>query len=195
MNFDRLRHIAERAEIGEHREALYAVTIPERRGAFLDFCKRLGDHAVTEFNYRVGDADEAHVFVGIALEGGRDTRAAFQAQLEAAGLSVVDMSANEVAKLHIRFMVGGRAGRPDERLLRFEFPERPGALMRFLDAMGDRWNLTLFHYRNHGAAFGRVLAGIEVPRAQEADFERFLSDLGYAWQDERDNPAYALFLR
>jgi threonine dehydratase len=195
MNFDRLRHVAERAEIGEQREALYAVTIPERKGAFRDFCSQLGDHSVTEFNYRIGDVDEAHLFLGVALEGGADTRIAFQAHLEAAGLQIVDMSANEMAKLHIRFMVGGRAGRPDERLLRFEFPERPGALLRFLAAMGDRWNLSLFHYRNHGAAFGRVLAGIEVPETDASDFERFLTELGYAWWDERENPAYSLFLR
>jgi threonine dehydratase len=195
MNFDRLRHVAERAELGEHREALFAVTIPERRGAFADFCQLLGGLVVTEFNYRHGHTDDAHVFVGLGLDGGPAVRDAFSAKLEHAGLRVVDMTENEMAKLHVRFMVGGRFQARDERLLRFEFPERPGALMRFLTAIGGRWNLSLFHYRNHGAAFGRVLAGIQIPAGDDLLFRRFLEDLGYAFTEETDNPAYSLFLR
>jgi threonine dehydratase len=194
MNFDRLRHVAERAELGEQHEALFAVTIPERPGAFRDLCGQLGDLTVTEFNYRYGDEREAHIFMGVGLHG-PGARQDFEERLGSSGLPVMDMTGNEMAKLHIRFMVGGRAPTPDERLLRFEFPERPGALMRFLSAMGDRWNLSLFHYRNHGAAFGRVLAGMQVPADDEAAFQRFLEELGYAWQDETDNPAYPLFLR
>jgi threonine dehydratase len=195
MNFDRLRHVAERAELGEQREALFAVTIAEQPGSFRNFCRLLGKLTVTEFNYRFGRRDEAHVFVGVGLDGGTSARERFKHELESAGLTVTDMSGNEMAKLHVRFMVGGRAPAEDERLLRFEFPERPGALMRFLDTLGDRWNLTLFHYRNHGAAFGRVLAGIQVPTGGGADFQRFLDDLGYEWEDETANPAYTLFLR
>jgi threonine dehydratase len=194
MNFDRLRHVAERAEIGEHREALLAVTIPERPGAFQSLCRALGDHAVTEFNYRFGGTDAAHVFVGVGLSGRASERGALVEGLSAAGFDVVDMTGNEMAKLHVRFMVGGRARMPDERLLRFEFPERPGALMRFLDSAGSRWNISLFHYRNHGAAYGRVLAGLQVPSEDEADFDRFLRELGYRWIEETGNPANALFL-
>jgi threonine dehydratase len=194
MNFDRLRHVAERAEIGEHREALLAVTIPERPGAFQSLCRALGDHAVTEFNYRFGGMDAAHVFVGVGLSGRASERGSLVEALSAAGFDVVDMTGNEMAKLHVRFMVGGRARMPDERLLRFEFPERPGALMRFLDSAGGRWNISLFHYRNHGAAYGRVLAGLQVPSEDEAEFDRFLRDLGYRWIEETGNPANALFL-
>jgi threonine dehydratase len=195
MNFDRLRHVAERAELGEQREALFAVTIPERPGSFRSFCERLGPVSVTEFNYRYGDDTDAHVFVGVALEPGRTTRDAFAAGLRASGYEVIDMSGNEMAKLHVRFMVGGRAATEDERLVRFEFPERPGALLDFLNAMGNRWNLTLFHYRNHGDAFGRVLAGMQVPAEDGGTFERFLQDVGHEYVDETANPAYPLFLR
>jgi threonine dehydratase len=195
MNFDRLRHVAERAELGEHREAIFAISIPEQRGAFRDFCQRLGKRQVTEFNYRYASADAAHIFLGLALDGGEAERATFVTQLEDAGLAVLDITGNEIAKLHVRFMVGGRAGASDERLLRFEFPERPGALMRFLTAMGGRWNLSLFHYRNHGSAVGRVLAGMQVPPGDDAAFQAFLDDLGYAWVDETENAAYQLFLR
>jgi threonine dehydratase len=195
MNFDRLRHVAERAEIGEHREALLAVTIPERPGAFRSLCRALGDHAVTEFNYRYGDREAAHVFVGVGLSGARSEREAVMDGLREAGFEVVDMTGNELAKLHVRFMVGGRAEMANERLFRFEFPERPGALERFLESVGGRWNISLFHYRNHGAAFGRVLAGLEVPPTEEGELARFLQELGYPWIDESANPAARLFFR
>jgi threonine dehydratase len=194
MNFDRLRHVAERAEIGEQREALLAVTIPERVGAFQSLCRALGDHSVTEFNYRYGASEAAHVFVGVGLSGRGEARARLMDDLRAADFDVVDMSGNEMAKLHVRFMVGGRAERRNERLFRFEFPERPGALVRFLDAIGGRWNISLFHYRNHGAAFGRVLAGLEVPIDDADGLARFLEDLGYGYVEETGNPAAALFL-
>ncbi|GAG06669.1 unnamed protein product, partial [marine sediment metagenome] len=189
MNFDRLRHVAERAQIGENREALLAVTIPERPGAFQDLCRALGDRAVTEFNYRYGGADAAHVFVGVGLSGDATERERVMDGLRRADFEVVDMSGNELAKLHVRFMVGGRATRPNERFFRFEFPERPGALARFLASVGGRWNISLFHYRNHGAAFGRVLAGLEVPGGDGAELDRLLTELGYPWVEETGNPA------
>jgi threonine dehydratase len=195
MNFDRLRHVAERAELGEHREALFAVTIPERPGSFKDFCNVLGKLPVTEFNYRYGRSDEAHIFVGVGLSQGRAQSKEIFDRLTAAKLLVVDMTHNEMAKLHVRFMVGGRAPADQERLVRFEFPERPGALMQFLTQLGGRWNISLFHYRNHGAAFGRVLCGLQVPPTDEAEFQRFLADLGYPSSEETENPAYHLFLR
>jgi threonine dehydratase len=196
MNFDRLRHVAERAELGEQREALFAVTIPERPGAFKEFCQVLGRLQVTEFNYRYGRENEAHIFVGVGLSHGRTQRQEIHERLTQARLSVVDMTQNEMAKLHVRFMVGGRAPAANhERLLRFEFPERPGALMQFLTKLGGRWNISLFHYRNHGAAFGRVLCGLQVPGPDEGEFQRFLEDLGYPFIDETANPAYPLFLR
>jgi threonine dehydratase len=194
MNFDSLRHVAERAAIGEQREALLAVTIPERPGAFRSLCQALGDHSVTEFNYRYGGSDEAHVFVGVGLSGRRSERESVMDRLRQAHFEVVDMTENEMAKLHVRFMVGGRASMPDERLFRFEFPERPGALVRFLEAVGGRWNISLFHYRNHGAAFGRVLAGLEISDSDRDEFERFLEELGYPWVEESENPAAGLFL-
>ena len=194
MNFDRLRHVAERAEIGEHREALLAVTIPERPGAFQGLCRALGDHSVTEFNYRYGDTDAAHVFVGVGLSGHASEREALVDSLSALGLDVVDMTGNEMAKLHVRFMVGGRANLADERLIRFEFPERPGALIRFLDSIGERWNISLFHYRNHGAAIGRVLAGLQVPAGDNSDLGEFLDQLGFRWVEETGNRAHELFL-
>ena len=195
MNFDRLRHVAERAEFGEQREALFAVEIPERPGAFRDFCQVLGKLPVTEFNYRYGHEDRAQIFVGVGLSQGARQRSEILLRLQAASLPVIDMTHNEMAKLHVRFMVGGRASAPDERLFRFEFPERPGALLQFLSAMGGRWNISLFHYRNHGAAFGRVLAGMQVPASDAADFQRFLTGLGYPYSEESDNPAYRAFLR
>jgi threonine dehydratase len=195
MNFDRLRHVAERAELGEHREALLAVTIPEQKGAFKDFCLVLGKLAVTEFNYRYGRAHEAHIFVGVGISEGPAQVQRIISRLEKANLSVVDMTANEMAKLHVRYMVGGRAPAEHERLVRFEFPEKPGALMRFLTEMGGRWNISLFHYRNHGAAFGRVLAGMQVPESEQEAFEAFLEQLGYRYTLESDNPVYDLFLR
>lgn len=196
MNFDRLRHVAERAEIGERNEAILAVTIPERPGSFRAFCEALGTRSITEFNYRYSDASAAHVFAGIQLRGGEAEREEIVTRLRADGYPVLDLTENEMAKLHIRHMVGGHAaGVDDELLYRFEFPERPGALLRFLTSMGQRWNISLFHYRNHGAAYGRVLVGIQVPAQERTRLERFLTELGYAYEDETANPVYGLFLR
>ena len=195
VNFDRLRHIAERAELGEHREALLAVTIPERPGSFREFCGLLGRRSITEFNYRFADASSAHVFAGVQLEEGEAEKQSLLARLQDAGFGVVDMSANEMAKVHVRYMVGGRAFRVrDEVLFRFEFPERPGALLKFLDSVGSRWNISLFHYRNHGAAYGRVLVGLQVPEGERADCRAAFDKLHYEYQEETDNPAYQLFL-
>jgi threonine dehydratase len=194
MNFDRLRFVAERAELGEAREALFGVTIPERPGAFREFCATMGRRVITEFNYRLSGRGEAHIFVGVAT-GSRDDAAGIGQALERAGYRTLDLTGNEMAKLHIRHMVGGRsADVRHERLCRFEFPERPGALMTFLDVLGGRWNISLFHYRNHGADFGRVLAGFEVPDVDAARFETFLETLGYRYQREDGNAAYQLFL-
>ncbi len=194
INFDRLRHVAERAELGERREALFAVEIPERPGSFLGFCKAIGKRQITEFNYRYADRHAAIVFVGIELGGGLAERHEMIERIEKKGFRVTDMSDNETAKLHIRFMVGGHApGISDERLIRFEFPERPGALLNFLSGLGRRWNISLFHYRNHGAAYGRVLMGIQVPEAERAELTAMLRGLGYPFWDESDNHAYRLF--
>jgi len=195
INFDRLRHVAERAEIGERREALLAVTIPERPGSFLKFCRTLGKRGITEFNYRYADAGEAHVFAGVQLSKGDQERHELLEKLRGEGYPVVDMTDNEMAKSHIRFMVGGKAhSLQDEVLYRFEFPERPGALLKFLSSIGKRWNISLFHYRNHGAAYGRVLVGIQVPGGDRKLFRTFLDELGYTWFEELENPAYSLFL-
>jgi threonine dehydratase len=194
INFDRLRHVAERAELGERREALFAVGIPERPGSFLGFCRAIGKRQITEFNYRYADDREAQVFVGIELGGGAAERAEMAERLRKKGFSVLDMSDNETAKLHIRFMVGGHAPTvTDERLIRFEFPERPGALLNFLASLGKRWNISLFHYRNHGAAYGRVLMGIQVPAAEQAELGQLLHAVGYRFWDETDNPACGIF--
>ena len=196
MNFDRLRHVAERAELGERREMLFAATIAEEPGSFRRFCEVIGHKGVTEFNYRYSDPARAHVFVGVQMPGTGDDRAALLARLQAKGYPCVDMSDNEMAKMHVRYMVGGRVdGVEHERLYRFEFPERPGALLRFLNRMGQHWNISLFHYRNHGAAYGRVLVGMQVPPAEDAQLQKFLQELNYPWWEETDNPAYALFLR
>jgi threonine dehydratase len=193
-NFDRLRFIAEEAELGEHREAILAVTIPERPGSFRKFCRLLGARNVTEFNYRIADSKDAHIFVGIEVQGRNET-ARIVRNLRRHGLTTLDLSDNEMAKLHTRHMVGGRAPfAKNELLYRFEFPERPGALMRFLDAMRGGWNISLFHYRNQGADDGRVLVGIQVPRQEMAEFRSFLRKLGYPYADETRNPAYKLFL-
>ena len=195
MNFDRLRHVAERAEIGAQREALLAVEIPERPGSFLKLCRVLGRRSVTEFNYRYDKPRAARIFLGFGLNGGRDERNEVIVALRSAGYAVTDMTDNELAKLHVRYMVGGHPETLlDERLFRFEFPERPGALLRFLEAVGSRWNITLFHYRNHGSDAGRVMAGIQVPAESRADFLQHLAELQYPWVDETDNPAYRLFL-
>jgi threonine dehydratase len=194
MNFDRLRFVAERAELGDAREALFGVTIPERPGAFREFCATIGRRVVTEFNYRLSGRDVAHIFVGIATRSRQDA-AELAATLQRGGYQTVDLTDNETAKLHVRHMVGGRSANvQDEQVCRFEFPERPGALMVFLEKLGGRWNISLFHYRNHGADFGRVLAGFEVPAAEMARFEEFLETLGYRYQRERSNTAYDLFL-
>jgi threonine dehydratase len=195
MNFDRLRFVAERAELGEHREAVLAVTIPERPGSFRSLCTLLGSRSVTEFNYRFAPGSEAHVFLGVSSSGAEETQRLIRT-LERHGMSAHDLSDNELAKLHVRHLVGGRtrAGGA-EMLYRFEFPERPGALMNFLTHMGSDWNITLFHYRNHGADVGRVLVGLQVPARGRAAFRRFLRDLGYDYADESRNAAYRFFLR
>ena len=194
MDFNRMRHVAERAEIGEHREALFAVEIPERQGEFLAFCQALGERNITEFNYRCSPTDSADIFVGVSLfeasEAGR-----VEQVLSGQGYAVTNLTGNELAKLHIRHTVGGmRNDLSNERLYRFEFPERPGALLDFLRAVGANWNITLFHYRNHGSDYGRVLAGIQVPSAELATFSEHLASLGYPYWDESNNPAYRLFL-
>jgi len=195
INFDRLRHVAERSDLGEHREALFAVTIPEEIGSFKKFCELIGLRGMTEFNYRYADEKQAHIFVGVQLQNGLDEKNELLASLSDDGYPVQDMTDNEMAKLHIRYMVGGRGnGVENERLFRFEFPERPGALLRFLNYMGERWNISLFHYRNHGAAYGRVLAGIQVPKEDNTELEAFLQNLGYSWWEETNNPAYTMFL-
>lgn len=194
MNFDRLRYVAERTEVGERREALFAVTIDEKPGSFLTFCNLLEDRSITEFNYRISSRDEAHVFVGIAIRD-NDESGKIQAMLEAHGYSVIDLLDNELAKLHIRHMVGGKSHLIEhESLFRFEFPERPGALLEFLTQLAGRWNISLFHYRNHGAAYGRVLAGMEVEPKDKKEFQAFLDQLGYAYITEDNNPAFKLFL-
>ena len=194
INFDRLRHVAERAELGEQREVLLAVEIPEEPGSFLKFCRAIGKRSVTEFNYRFTDRSRAHVFVGIELAGGGGARERMVVRLRDKGYRVFDMTDNETAKLHIRYMVGGHApGVSDEALFRFEFPERPGALLDFLSEMSGRWNISLFHYRNHGAAYGRVLMGVQIGRGERKAFLAFLKALGYRWQEETENPAYRLF--
>ncbi len=201
-NFDRLRFVAEQAEMGEHREAILAVTIPERPGSFKKFCARLGARNITEFNYRIAESRDAHIFVGIETQD-RNEVARIVRNLERNGLRTLDLSNNEMAKAHLRHMVGGRAPwsgdrgatrRANELLYRFEFPERPGALMRFLDNMRSDWNISLFHYRNHGADYGEVLVGIQVPPHEMGDFRRFLKRLGYPCAEETRNPAYRLFL-
>jgi threonine dehydratase len=195
MNFDRLRHVAERAQIGEQREALLAVTISEEPGSFRRFCRAIGKRGITEFNYRYSDPQRAHVFAGVQLQDGDAERHALVADLRAQGYPVEDMTDSELAKLHIRHMVGGRVpGLRDEVLYRFQFPERPGALLNFLSSMGKRWNISLFHYRNHGADYGRVLVGIQVPADSHKEFRKSLDKLGYAYWEETDCPAYNLFL-
>ncbi len=199
VNFDRLRHVAERAELGERREAVFAVTIPERPGSFRAFCRALGKRQVTEFNYRYGDNHAANIFVGVETGGAAESQALF-AQLAQKGYELVDLSDNDAAKLHVRYMVGGHTSDiatsdiAEELLYRFEFPERPGALLNFLDRMKADWNISLFHYRNHGAAFGRVLCGMQVPKDKCGEFQSFLETLGYNYRKETDNPAYRMFL-
>jgi threonine dehydratase len=194
MNFDRLRFVAERAELGEQREAILAVTIPEQAGAFKAFCRLLGNRNITEFNYRFSDPKEAHIFVGLAISNAAEIGKLIY-ELAAQGLNAIDLTDNEMAKLHLRHLVGGRAPQAvHEVVYRFEFPEKPGALMKFLDTMGHDWNISLFHYRNHGADFGRVLVGMQVPPNEQTEFLAFLQHLGYPYWEETENPAYKLFL-
>ncbi|CAG0943875.1 MAG: L-threonine dehydratase biosynthetic IlvA [Rhodocyclaceae bacterium] len=192
-NFDRLRFVAERAEVGEQREAVLAVTIPETPGSFRKFCRLLGARNITEFNYRYADPREAHVFVGVQVAS-RAESLKLVAALRRHGLDTLDLTEDEMAKLHVRHMVGGHAPVAHELIHRFEFPERPGALMNFLDSMSAGWNISLFHYRNHGADYGRVLVGMQVPPREKPAFRAFLKRLGYAWWDESQNPAYKMFL-
>lgn len=194
VNFDRLRHIAERAAVGEQREMLLAVEIPESPGSFRAFCNALGRRSITEFNYRLNDAKKARIFVGVELRHGLDERLHLLGHLRDLGYPVADLSDNEVAKLHVRHMVGGGSTIENERLFRFEFPERPGALLDFLNAIGENWNISLFHYRNHGSDYGRILAGIQVPESESGELEAHLSELGYSHWEESDNPAYEMFL-
>lgn len=195
INFDRLRHVAERAELGEKKEALLAVEIPEKPGSFLTFCKALGKRGITEFNYRYDDNQAAQIFCGVELRDGEAEQKAIVESLCEKGYKVVDLTENETAKLHIRYMVGGHAPQVgNEQVFRFMFPERPGALLRFLKGLSRGWNISLFHYRNHGAAYGRVLLGIQLKQSEKAAFKRFLAENGYAFSEESDNPAYKLFV-
>lgn len=195
-NFDRLRYISERTEIGEHREAVVSVTVPETPGTFRKFCQALGRRNITEFNYRYADTETAQVFVGLSVVPGGDDLAGLLTELEKRGYATEDLTDNEVAKLHIRHMVGGHAPADlaYERVYRVEFPERPGALAKFLTGLGQRWNISMFHYRNHGAAYGRILVGVQVPPRERRAFEKVLDDIHYRYWDETDNPAYRLYL-
>ena len=197
MNFDRLKYVAERTEVGEKTEVLFAVTIDETPGSFKRFCEILGaKRAITEFNYRYSDDNKAVVFVGIRTEVGLAGKESLIEQLNEAKLDFVDMSDNEVAKLHLRYMIGGQAKNiTNELLYRFQFPERPGALLDFLNKMSNKWNISLFHYRNHGAAYGKVLVGVQVSPAQKQSFEDYLKNLNYPFVSEQDNEGYQLFLR
>jgi len=194
MNFDRLRFVAERAELGERREAVFAVTIPERPGALGKFCDTLGHHSISEFNYRIADANKAHIFVGVKIKNRADAEAianTFRQQ----GFETLDLTDDELAKMHLRHMVGGKSPLSHNELIyRFEFPERPGALASFVGAMSPAWNISMFHYRNHGADYGRILVGMQVPPEEKPQWKSFLKTLGYRYWDESENPAYKLFL-
>ncbi len=195
INFDRLRHVAERSELGEGHEGIFAVTIPEQPGSFLRFCEAVGTHSISEFNYRYADSADAQIFVGIKFRDTHEEKADWIAGLTACGYQVADLSDNEVAKLHLRHMVGGHSGSDQREILyRFEFPERPGALLSFLASMGENWNISLFHYRNHGAAYGRVLVGMQVPEDEMDAFLAFLEEIGYRYYEETGNVAYQAFL-
>jgi threonine dehydratase len=201
MNFDRLRFVAERTELAEDREAMLAVEIPERAGSLREFCTLLGSRNLTEFSYRLADSSRAHIFVGVQTSGSRDEQDLIH-DVRAAGFACLDLSNDELSKLHLRHMVGGRmpsdageaAGHGRELLYRFEFPERPGALMRFLTSLHPNWNISIFHYRNHGADVGRIVVGVQVPPAEMPEWQSFLDGLGYSYVNETDNPAYRLFL-
>jgi threonine dehydratase len=195
MNFDRLRFVAERAQVGEHHEALLAVTVPETRGSFRRFCELIGPRNVTEFNYRIADAKVAHLFVGVQISSADEAKK-LVAHFNKQGFDTLDLTDDEMAKLHVRHLVGGRSPlASEESIYRFEFPERPGALMRFLTSMSPNWNISLFHYRNHGADVGRILVGLQIPKNERAAFAKFLKTLGYEYVDETNNPAYRMFLK
>ena len=195
INFDRLRHVAERAELGEKKEALLAVEIPEKPGSFLAFCKTLGKRGITEFNYRYDDSTAAQIFCGVELQNGEQEHQEIMQHLCDKGYKVVDLTDNEMAKLHVRHMVGGHAPQVEnEQVFRFVFPERPGALLDFLKGLSRGWNISLFHYRNHGSAYGRVLLGIQLKPSEKSQFEKFLRENGYMFTEETDNPAYRLFV-
>jgi threonine dehydratase len=194
MNFDRLRFVAERAEVGERREAVFAVTIPEERGSFRKFCECISTRNLTEFNYRIAEAKEAHIFVGVQIQNRQDA-VVIASNFEAHGFKTIDLTDDELTKLHLRHMVGGRSTLAQNELLyRFEFPERPGALTKFLNSMSPNWNISLFHYRNHGADYGRIVVGMQVPPDEMTEWQAFLDTLGYQYWDESQNPAYKLFL-
>ena len=197
MNFDRLRHVSERAEIGENREALLAIEIPERPGSFKSLCKIIGNRSITEFNYRYADATTAHVFTGVQLTEGTQEKNKLIDRLNSKGYNVLDMTGNEVAKLHTRYMIGGQGAKSvsNERLYRFQFPDKPGALLNFLMKVGDRWNISLFHYRNHGSNFGRILMGFQVDKKDSRAFQAFLKSIDIPYWDETSNEAYQLFLK
>jgi len=194
MNFDRLRFVAERAELGEGREAVFAVTIPEEPGSLCKFCDTLGNHSISEFNYRIADEKQAHIFVGIKVNG-REDAYEIEQNFENQGFKTLNLTDDELAKMHLRHMVGGKSPLADHELLyRFEFPERPGALTNFVSAMSPNWNISLFHYRNHGADYGRIVVGMQVPPEEMMQWEAFLETLGYRYWNESQNPAYRLFL-
>ena len=195
MNFSRLRFVAERADVGESKEAVFAITIPEERGSFKRFCSLIGKRSVTEFNYRISDSKNAYIFIGISTQKPGDGEHIAKAFIKA-GFDTIDLTSDELAKSHLRHMVGGRSNLADNELLyRFEFPERPGALMNFLNAMSPHWNISLFHYRNHGADYGKILVGLQVPQNSKKEFRDFLKGTGYRYWDESDHPAYQLFLK
>jgi threonine dehydratase len=194
MNFDRLRFVSERAELGECREAIFAVTIPEKRGSLRQFCECMGKRNLTEFNYRIADEKEAHIFVGVQIQNRADG-AKMAATFEECGFKTIDLTDDELTKLHLRHMVGGRSPLAHNELLyRFEFPERPGALMKFVGSMSPDWNISLFHYRNNGADYGRIVVGMQVPPHEMEEWQTFVNTLGYRYWDESLNPAYKLFL-
>ena len=195
INFDRLRHIAERAELGEHKEAIFAVKLQEKPGSFKEFCHDLKERAITEFNYRYNRESEAVVFVGVSLNNGLTEKDQLIKELKQKNYQIEDLTDNEVAKLHLRYMVGGSAKHiKNERLFRFQFPERPRALSGFLNLIGGRWNISLFHYRNHGSAYGRVLVGIQVPDKENLKFNEFINKQGFLYKEETENKGYKLFL-
>ena len=194
MNFDRLRFVSERAELGERREAVFAVTIPEKPGSLRKFCKTLGNRSISEFNYRIANEQQAHIFVGVKVKNRADAKDIAR-NFEQSGFETLDLTDDELSKMHVRHMVGGKSTLAhDELLYRFEFPERPGALTNFVSAMSPNWNISLFHYRNHGADYGRIVVGMQVPKAEMTQWTAFLETLGYRYWDESDNPAYKLFL-